>query len=170
MIFCFKSNFSLKKTDYLVKVDTEIKNQSRLTNASPKCFQNFGIDKFCSYNKKKKDQIDLILLGDSTLDKLINNLNDRLDKEKYRLVSFAKGGAFYSPQGTFINPKNGKSRFDENIDKVRSEFLDNKDKKKIIVISYKYRQHLKDNSFIYISDDFESGNKISPINLLIYKN
>ena len=102
MIFCFKTNFSLKKTDYLVKVDTEIKNQSRLTNASPKCFQNFGIDKFCSYNKKKKDQIDLILLGDSTLDKLINNLNDRLDKEKYRLVSFAKGGAFYSPQGTLL--------------------------------------------------------------------
>ena len=94
---------------------------------------------------------------------LINNLNARLDKEKYRLVSFAKGGAFYSPLGTYINPKNGKSRFDKNIDKIRSEFLDNKDTKKIIVISYKYRQHLNDNSNIYVSDDFDSDNKISPI-------
>ena len=169
LIFCFKINTSLKETDYLMKVDTEIKNQSRITNTLPKCFQNLGVDKFCSYNKKKKDQIDLILLGDSTLDKLINNLNARLDKEKYRLVSFAKGGAFYSPLGTYINPKNGKSRFDKNIDKIRSEFLDNKDTKKIIVISYKYRQHLNDNSNIYVSDDFDSDNKISPIDLLIYK-
>ena len=164
LIVCLSMYKSLQNPWFFKNINEQIVKQIFITNESPECLENFGNTKFCSYNKNGKNKIDVILLGDSVLATLINNLNHVLDNKKFRLISLSKGGSFYTPNGKFINPKNGFARNDDNQNKIRTEFLQNKSEK-IIIIGYRYFEHFKDN-YIYLNNKEKD---INPIDLLFNK-
>ena len=62
--------------------------------------------------------------------------------------------------------KSAKDRVSENQDLVRSKYLSDDKSKKIIIIGAKYRQHLKDFTYIYRQN---SAKQLSPYDLFMNK-
>ncbi len=164
ILFNFK-NFSYLNSSSKYKV--ELRNTFGQLSKKINCSEVFSEYGFCYLSKEKsKNQIDVVMLGDSVLNRIVNDLNDNLPANKYRVVNLSRGGSFYTPLGKYINLKNGKNRINENQDKHRTKYLEENSKDKIIIIGAKYRQHFIDYNFIY-TNDFEK--KKSLIELMFFK-
>ena len=64
------------------------------------------------------------MLGDSVLNRIVNDLNENLSEKKYRVVNLSRGGSLYTPFGRYVNLKNGKNRINEDQDRHRTEYLE----------------------------------------------
>ena len=167
-VIIFLNNKGISKLIPKFAMSEKITEQIALSKKNIICVENLGYDRFCTLGKRNDvNQIDIVLLGDSILGPLANNLNENLSNDLFRVVHLAKGGSFYTPYGKYINTKNAFSREDEKIDIKRTFFLEQTKNKKIIIIGNKYRQHLKDFTYIYVND---LKKKINPTQLFFLKN
>jgi len=160
---------NFKNFDNFVYVDKISPNITKAINKSKSeidCIDKISED-FCFMGKNDfPNQIDIVLLGDSVLNSLANNLKKNISDKKYRIVNLSQGGSFYTPYGRYINLKSAKDRVSENQDLVRSKYLSDDKSKKIIIIGAKYRQHLKDFTYIYRQN---SAKQLSPYDLFMNK-
>ena len=171
IIFSFIIIFlNFKNFDYLnnsSKYSKELRSTFGQLNKKINCYKEFSEYGFCVLGKNDpNNQIDIVMLGDSVLNRIVNDLNENLSEKKYRVVNLSRGGSLYTPFGRYINPKNGKNRVNEDQDRNRTEYLEKNLKKKIIIIGAKYRQHLIDYNFIY-TNDFNQN--ISFLKLMFFK-
>ncbi len=151
IIFLNFKNFNYLNTSpkYAVELRNIFGQQSKKIDCN-EVFSEYG---FCYLGKEKsKNQIDIVMLGDSVLNRIVNDLNGNLSANKYRVVNLSRGGSFYTPYGKYLHLKNGKNRVNENQDKHRTKYLEQNLNEKIIIIGAKYRQHLNNHNFIYIND------------------
>lgn len=162
--------FNFKNFNYLItspKYTVELRNTFGQQSKKIDCSEVFSEYGFCYLGKNKsKNQIDIVMLGDSVLNSIVNDLSGNLPANKYRVVNLSRGGSFYTPYGKYIHLKNGKNRVDENQDIHRTKYLNENLKEKIIIIGAKYRQHLINHNFIYIN---EFDQKIGLIELIFSK-
>lgn len=116
-----------------------------------KCSEIISKHGFCYLKKGESDQTEIVMLGDSVLNRLVIDLNEKLPDEKYNIINLSRGGSLYTPYGKYININSGKDRVSETQDIDRSIYLKKSSKKKIIIIGAKYRQHMRDYSYIYLN-------------------
>ena len=157
LVFSFAMIFlNFKNFDYLnnsSKYTQELRNTFGQLGKKINCDEVFSEYGFCYLGKDQaNNQMDLVMLGDSVLNRIVNDLNENLPDDKYRVVNLSRGGSVYTPFGKYIHIKNGKNRIDENQDRHRNKYLKKNSKKKIIIIGAKYRQHLIDYNFIYTNN------------------
>tara|TARA_Y100000816_G_scaffold250570_1_gene200574 strand:- start:322 stop:1794 length:1473 start_codon:yes stop_codon:yes gene_type:complete len=165
MIYLHFKNFD--NLVYNDKFSPKIREAINKSKSKIDCTDQISED-FCFMGKNDfPNQIDIVLLGDSVLNSLANNLKNNLSDKKYRIVNLSQGGSFYTPYGRYINLKSTKNRVSDNQDFVRSKYLNEYKSNKIIIIGAKYRQHLKDFTYIYRQN---SAKKLSPYDLFLNKN
>ena len=131
-----------------------------------KCELFVVVETYCSYNEQVGSK-DIILLGDSVPDSFAKDLSDQIKNTKFRLITFVRGGTYYTPSGKFINPKNAKIKYNKSYDETISNFFDKSKDQKIIIISYDYRSRFEEENFIYINDVTK---KVSALELINNKN
>ena len=81
-----------------------------------KCSEIISKHGFCYLKKGESDQTEIVMLGDSVLNRLVIDLNEKLPDEKYNIINLSRGGSLYTPYGKYININSGKDRLSETQD------------------------------------------------------
>ncbi len=100
------------------------------------CHNRLGDKSFCKFNELSDNEGDIVLLGDSLTDSLLNNLIEQVSNTKYRLIHMSYSGNLFLPNFVRFDKKTNKIISDENIHNFRKEFLENKTHKNTYVIIY----------------------------------
>tara|TARA_B100000700_G_scaffold331550_1_gene465452 strand:+ start:1350 stop:3368 length:2019 start_codon:yes stop_codon:yes gene_type:complete len=144
----------LTNNGYPNRISEKIQIVSKENFDNKKC-ETFFSDKklFCIYTKSKYPEKKIILMGDSILNSISEDLISKLNLEKTELINMAKGGAFYTPLGNFINNKNAKYRNDMEIDLIREKVINDDVFKgrKVFIIFANYLEYLEQEKFIYVT-------------------
>jgi len=158
--------FFIKSEGFQNKIPKEFKESVSFKKNDLQCSLYVKIKKYCIYNTENGVK-DIILLGDSVPNSFAENLSDKIKNTKFMLITFTRGGTYYSPTGKFINSRNAKIKYNKSYDDVITEFFKKDINEKIIVVSYDYKARFEEQGFIYIN---ELSKKISPLELINKKN
>ncbi len=100
------------------------------------CHNRLGDKGFCIFNELSENEGDIILLGDSLTDALLNDLVKQISKTKYRLIHMSYSGNLYLPNFVRVIKKTNKIVSDESMHNYRKDFLENKTHKNTYIIFY----------------------------------
>ena len=113
-------------------------NYRKISQKGKGCHSRVGRDGFCTFNKKKENSGDIILLGDSITDALLSNLIDRVSETNYQLIQMGYSGNLYLPNFLAVNKRKNQINQNEKYHEYRKKKINNSDKNTFIIIAGNY--------------------------------
>jgi len=89
------------------------------------CHDRLGDQGFCIFNELKDNSGDIVLLGDSLTDALLQNFIEQVSKTKFRLIHMSYSGNLYLPNMVRVKKDTLKILSDETIHQFRGSFIEN---------------------------------------------
>ena len=122
-------------TTVINNLDKNLDYRQIYQNNTP-CHDRKGDEGFCIFNELPNNIGDIVLLGDSQTDAILNNLIKQISNTKFRLIHMSYSGNLYLPNFTKIEKKTNKIIKDETWHNYRTDFLNHKTHKNTYIIIF----------------------------------